>query len=295
MRQLDQGRAGRLGFVLWAFFLAIAGTLQLVLSVGTHWSPALSFPLQMGVATYLALVLFAIMGYALYQFHQELHLDVEVDFDEHREAGGGENIAKVGSARAALMEAEPKDPLERKLKPLPAEGRIKEAIAEVKDFMRYDKLDLALNTRLHGLYARQGDKAVILGHGQQWLTAFARAGQGKEARAALRALLAIDPTFVVDDADVILPAAGAAMKAHDVALAVNLVRNFDKRFPKHKDTPGVYFLGAKLLREQNRQHEKAAKILRAVLANFPEHEVAAEARTYLSVLESLQARSPTAV
>lgn len=281
-------------FVLWGFFLAIAGTRQLVLSAGTNWSPALSFPLEMGVAAYLALVLFAIMGYALYQFHQELHLDVEVDFDDHRRAGGAEKIADVGSARAAVMEAEPKDPLERKLRPLLAEGKLKEAIAEVKDYMRYDKLDPALNTRLHGLYKQQGDDAVTLEHGQQWLTALARAGQGREVFAAVRSLRAIDPAFAANDGDVVLPAATAAMQAREAALAADLVRNFDKRFPRHKDTPGVYFLGARLLSEQSRQHEKAAKILRAVLAHFPDHAVAGEARTYLTVLENLMARAPTA-
>jgi hypothetical protein len=281
-------------FVLWAFFLAIAGVRQVVLSAGSSWPAAVSFPLEMGVATYLGLVLFSIMGYALYQFHQELHLDVEVDFEDHRKAGGAEAIAKVGSARAAVMQAEPKDPLERKLQPLLAEGKIKEAIAEVKDFMRYDKLDPALNQRLHGLYVQQGDKAVILEHGQQWLSGLARAGQGKEALAAVRALLAIDPTYLVNDGDVILPAATAALQAHDAALTANLLRNFDKRFPKHKDTPGVYYLGAKLLSEQSRQHERAAKILRAVLAHFPDHPVAGEARTYLSVLETMLAKTPTA-
>jgi hypothetical protein len=280
-------------FVLWAFFLAIAGTRQLVLSAGTNWSPALSFPLEMGVATYLGLVLFAIMGYALYQFHQELHLDVEVDFDDHRKAGGAENIAKVGSARAAVMEAEPKDPLERKLRPLLAEGKVKEAIAEVRDFMRYDKLDPALNTRLHGLYKQQGDPAVTLEHGQQWLTALARAGQGNEVFRALLSLRAVDPAFSANDGDVVLPAATAAMQARDTAVAADLLRNFDKRFPQHKDTPGVYFLGARLLSEQSRQHEKAAKILRAVLARFPDHAVAGEAKTYLTVLESMLAKAPS--
>jgi hypothetical protein len=277
-------------FTVWAFFLAIAGTRQLVLSAGSKWPAAVGFPLEMGVATYLALVLFAIMGYALYQYHQELHLDVEVDFDDHRQAGGAEAIADVGSARAAVMQAQPQDPLERKLQPLLAEGKVKEAIAEVRDFMRYDRLDPALNKRLHGLYARQGDHAVTLQHGQQWLKALAGAGHGQEVLAALRALLALDPAFTIEDGDAILPAATAAMQARDPALTARLLHNFDKRFPKHKDTPGVYFLGAKLLSEQNRQHEKAAGILRAVLAHFPDDAVAGEAKTYLSVLEKMLVR-----
>jgi tetratricopeptide (TPR) repeat protein len=281
-------------FVLWGFFLAIAGSRQLVFHAGAHWPPALRQPLEMAVATYLGLVLFAIMGYALYQFHQELHLDVDVDFDEHREAGGAEAIASAGSARAALRATRPEDPFEARLQALQAEGKVAEAIAEVKDRMRYDRFDAALNTRLHALYAVQGDRDAMLVHGQQWLGALARAGQPRELLAALRKLLAIDTAFVVEDGHVILPAAGAAMQQADFDLAASLVRGFDRRFPAHKDTPGVYFLGARLLSEQARQHEKAANILRTVLARFPEHPVCGEARTYLTVLEAMTAGSLSA-
>lgn len=281
-------------FVLWGFFLAIAGTRQMVLGAGMKWPAVVSFPLEMAVATYLALVLFAVMGYALYQFHQELHLDVEVDFDEHRQAGGAEGIARAGSARVALNEAAPKDPLERKLQPLLAQGKVVEAIAEVKDYMRYDRMDPALNKRLHGLYVKHGDDALTLGHGQQLVSALARAGQGRDALAALKTLLTLDPAFLTDDADVVLPAATTALQAGEVALAASLLRNFDKRFPQHKDTPGVYFLGARLLSEHSRQHDKAARILRGVLARFPDHAVAPDAKTYLAVLETLVTQSPAA-
>lgn len=289
------GAMGSAYFVLWVFFLGIAGTRHLVLSAGAGWPAVVRFPLEMGVATYLGLVLFALMGYALYQFHQQLHLDVDVDFDAHREAGGAEAIAVAGSARKAIAQAQaPQDPLEAKVQAALARGDVRGAIAEVKDFMRYDRLDPGLNTRLHALYVQQGDRDAILAHGQQWLTALARAGQGREALAALQKLRAIDPAFAVEDGDVVLPAATAAMQQREFDVATALLRGFDKRFPRHKDTPGVFFLGARLLSEQSRQHDKAAQLLRAVLKHFPDHHVAAEARTYLTVLEAMVAKAAAA-
>jgi hypothetical protein len=280
-------------FVLWAFFLGIAGSRQLVLTAGAGLPAFVRFPIEMGVATYLALVLFALMGYALYQFHQELHLDVDVDFDDHRAAGGAEAIATAGSARKALQQAQgPVDPLEAKVQALLAEGKVKEAIAEVKDHMRYDRMDAKLNTRLHELYAQLGERETTLAHGQQWLTALVRANQGRDAFAALGKLRALDPAFQPDDGDVILPVATAAMQMREFDVAAGLLRGFDRRHPKHKDTPAVFFLGARLLSEQSRQHEKAAQILRAVLAHFPEHDIAAEVQTYLKVLEAVLAKAP---
>jgi tetratricopeptide (TPR) repeat protein len=278
---------GRAYFALWALFLIIAGTRHAALSLGESWPAAIRFPVEMGVATYLGLVLFAMMGYALYQYHQELGLDVDVDFDSHRKAGGAEGIAAAGSAGAALRAKEPTDPLERKVQALLAQGKVAEAVAEVKDNMRYDRYDPALNTRLHGLYVQAGDKAVTLTHGQQWLTGLTRAGKSAEALSALRALLAIDPTFAVTDGDAILPIAEAAFKKGEHKIAMPLVQGFDKRHPKHKDMAGIFFIAAKLASEHLGQQDNAVKILRALLKHFPDAAVATEAKTYLAVLEKL--------
>jgi tetratricopeptide (TPR) repeat protein len=278
-------------FVLWLLFLSIAGLRNLSLRWGEDLAPMLRFPLEMGFATYLGIVLFAIMGYALYQYHQELHLDVEVDFDGHRDAGGAEAIAKAGSAYAAMRQAKPMEPWEQKLYALEKEGNWKEAIAELRDRMRYDRFDPDLNTRLHQLYAKQGDASATLTHGQQWLSALCKAGQGKQALAALQKLLALKPDYMVDNADNLYPLAMAALQAHNPALATELVRGFDKRYPQHADLPGVYFIGARILSEQNRQHDKAARLLRGVLQKFPQHPVHAEASTYLKTLERMQIKA----
>jgi tetratricopeptide (TPR) repeat protein len=276
---------GRAYLLLWLFFLLIAGSRQAVLTAGADWPVALRFPLELGLATYLGLVLCALTGYALYQYHREIHMDVEVDFATHHRAGGAAAIARAGSTQAALRRREPTDPFERRLQGLVAEGRIADAIAAVKDEMRYARLDPKLNTRLHELYQQQGDEAQVLAHGPQWLAALGQAGQAREALAALKALRGIDPGFEVQDGHAALHCATAATRQGDHALAVQLLQGFDKRFPEHPETPAAFFIGARLMSEYARQHDKAAKILRAVLARWPEHALAAEVKTYLTVLE----------
>lgn len=278
---------GRAYFSLWALFLLIAGSRQLSLSIGADWPLTLRFPLEMALAGYLGMVLFSMLGYALYQYHQELGLEVAVDFDSHRRAGGVEGTARLNSS--GNRPVVPQDPLEAKLQPLLAEGRVEEAIEEVRDFMRYDRFDPKLNTRLHQLYAQLGDKARTLEHGQKWLTALSRAGLASEAADALRKLRSIDPEFTVEDGDAILPLAQACFQRRDFPTALSLVRGFDKRFPKHKDTPGVLFVAAQLASEHLRKHDQAARILQMVIRHFPDAPVSAEARIYLNVLEKLMA------
>lgn len=271
---------------MWALVVLIGGARQLAMTAGAGWPAALRFPVEMALATYLGLVLFAMIGYALYQHHQDLNLDVAIDFDGHRKAGGAEAIAKAGSLRAAVRASEPADPLERKVQALLAEGKVDAAIAEVKDVMRYDRYNPALNTRLHGLYDLLGDPAQTLVHGQQWLSAMARAGDDPGALAAARAMYGLDPAYAIDDGDAILPAARAALKQRDAAFAMKLVRSFDKRYPHHKDTPEVYFVAARLATEHFRQHGAAVQILRMLVTTFPDAAVSAEAGTYLAVLEA---------
>jgi hypothetical protein len=169
-------------------------------------------------------VLCALLGYVIYQFHQELHLDVEVDFNTHRQAGGAEAIARAGSARQAVERADPKTPLERQVQQLVAAGRISDAIAEVKDEMRYDRLDPDLNTQLHALYLRLGERAQTLAHGQQWLKALVRAGRLQPALVGLRKLRTIDEGFAIDDAATRAALAAAATEHGDAALAAALQR-----------------------------------------------------------------------
>lgn len=75
---------GRAYFVLWIFFALIflgrEGVLQLF---SETWSPLITAPLEIFFTFYLLLALYSMMGYALYQFHQELGGDVHVDFEAH--------------------------------------------------------------------------------------------------------------------------------------------------------------------------------------------------------------------
>jgi outer membrane protein assembly factor BamD (BamD/ComL family) len=161
--------------------------------------------------------------------------------------------------------------------------------------MRYDRFNPDLNARLHDLYVKKGDSALTLAHGVQWLAALVRAERANAAYDALRALQAIDPAFALEDGDAVLPIAKVAVQKRDFALAIQIMRDFDKRFPKHKDTAGLLFLNAKIASEHLRKHDKAVKSLRSVLKHFPEDAIAAEARTYLTVLEKVLAQAPAPV
>ncbi|HWU84695.1 MAG TPA: hypothetical protein VN028_05125, partial [Rhodocyclaceae bacterium] len=116
--------------------------------------------------------------------------------------------------------------------------------------------------------------------------------QGQAARAVtLYQALRQGPDAIQLGADQILPLAKLASQQRDYQLALELVRGFDKRFPGHADIPGVYYFSAQLVSEQFRQNDMASRILESMLARFPDHALAGEARHYLEVLQRMAAIS----
>ncbi len=192
-----------------------------------------------------------------------------------------------GDGSASTLSPSPETSLESRLKALLAQGRMNEAITEVEQALQGDLLNPDLNEQLHVLYMAQDDPHRTLAHGQQWIKALVQAGRHREALAGVHALHNIDEDFSLDDGDAIPPIARLAMQDGAKDLAVGLVNGFDKRFPGHAELPTMYFLGARLLSEHWHQHDKAAQMVRGIIAHYAGHAVVAEAEAYLVALEAV--------
>ncbi|MES2299741.1 MAG: hypothetical protein V4582_22065 [Pseudomonadota bacterium] len=275
---------GRTYFVLWGLFLAIGGARQMALSAGAGWPMALRFPVEMAISSYLGLVLFAMIGYALYEYHQQLSLDVQVDFDSHRAQGGVDGETPDYADAPAPRALNPGEALEHKVRALLAEQDVDAALAAVEQAMRHAPFSADLNIRLHELYLRKGDPALTLKHGQQLLSALTRAKRHEQALDALCRLLVMDRSFVIDDGDAVMPLMKQAIMTGKFSAAGTLLNGFDKRFPKHKDTAAMLYYGARLASEYKQKDERAIKLLDMVLKHFPNHAIAPEAKRYLELL-----------
>lgn len=264
-------------FLLWFFFVAILGARQAVLALlPADMSAFFRLPIETFVGSYMMLALFAMMGYCLYQYHAELGYEVKMDFDAHRR-----------KEAAAAPDARPKDPLTQKIDAALAAGKVDDALRFVLDELRFEKLNPDLHERAHKLYVMKGDVPKIVAHGQTYLKALVVAKRAKPALELAKKLKEIDPAFE-PATEVLLGLAECAYATKDYARAVELVQGFDKRFPGHADTPGVYLLGARITSEHMRQDDKAIKILTVLLQRWPEAAVHEEARKYLDVLMKVQ-------
>ena len=269
-------RIGKAYLVLFIFLLLLSGgfaaALPLLAPFLRGW---LALPLVNFVFLYFNLIMFNMMGYVLYQYHQVLGLEVKVDF-----------------ARAEGRKAVPAkpDPVADQVAAKIAQGDTAGALEIAYEQQRMEPENLAAQDRYHKLLLATGNKERALEHGGRYLSTLLRLGRDDGAFDLLKRLRALDEAFQPEKPDQVLRLAETAYRRRESALALSLVRGFDKRHPRHPDVPGIYLLSARVLCEHYHKDDLAGAILRAMRQKYPDHPLAAEAEAYLKVIDNLRVK-----
>lgn len=227
----------------------------------------LTLPIVNFVMLYFNLIVFAMMGYVMYQYHDALGLAVDVE-------------------PAGEAEAEPG--IDGKIAGLLAAGKIAEAVELAEDVARNERTNLAASERLHKLLQAAGMSEKLRQHRKRFFELALRLGSATRALALYRELAAAGEPPVLS-AEQVLPLAQAADKERDTKLAIELVRAFDKRFPGHANIPDIYFFSARVASERLRKDDLARGMLQELLRRYPGHALAPEATRYLEVIDRLAA------
>lgn len=175
---------------------------------------------------YFTVIMFAMMGYVLYQFHQALGLKVRISF-----ARSSSNPA----TRAAIAQA---DPMAEAVASKVATGELDAAIDIADEQRRQYPEDLAIQERYQTLLLAAGRTERALGHGQAYLNLLLRLGRAEQALDLLKRLRGVDAAFLPVRPDAIPPLADAAFRRRDANTTVALVRGFDKRHLMAPPVPG---------------------------------------------------------
>ncbi len=224
------------------------------------------------VGAYFIIVMFRLMGYALYQYHEVLGLEVDVGFENSAERLREDPVKRRAAEVAAMLK----------------EGRYEEAIALARDDLVANPEDLSANQRLHRLLLAVPDQEqAMLAHAVEWLPRLLRKGNAHQAVEVLEAVWKHQPEYQLPLGTFYLPLAEAMFGSRRYASAAKLIRGFDRRFPGHPDIPAIYLLGARLLIEHQWDEGQARRVLEALRLHFPESAAAAEALNLLALLDRL--------
>ncbi len=221
-------------------------------------------------AMFFTMIAFNMLGYVLYQYHRIL------------------GIPLAPAARNGSPAPTEDDGPAAQIAELIAAGEINRAIDIAYEEQRVHHEDVAAQERYHKLLHLAGRKDRLLPHANRLIPLLLQRQMASRAIAAWRRCHELDADFRLHEPAIELALAEAAHKLRENQLALDLMRAFDKRHPRHPLIPEVYFLSARILCEEFRQDAMAEKIFTTIATRYPQHPCAAQATEYRRTLSRLR-------
>lgn len=228
-----------------AWLLPVVGGSMLLFSVVSTF-----------ISAYFMAASFHLMGYLLYQFHDELGIDAAPP------AARGES-------------GDDQNPLIDEAGALVREGQIDQAVSLLGDEIRQHGAERPVHDYYRKLLLHRGDKNALLDHGREYIPMLIHSLNDR-ARALDVASECIesDPGFRLTNPNDVLPLARLAFSQHRHDLVLKLTSGFAKRHRQHPDLAENYFLAAQSMLEKGGDTDKPVGLVRQLRKRFPDHPLA---------------------
>lgn len=227
---------------------------------------------------YFLLVMFHMMGYVIYQYHEELAFDVDVDAEDQPEFR-----QTTGRAREPVND----HPVINEAEVMIKQGDISAAVDILKEGAARDREDLDVQDRLHKLLKMSGQTKSLTENAPAYIRNLLARNQTRKAADVFADVVQAEPSFRLSVPDQVLPIASELKHSGRPKAALVAMEGFANRFPGHDDIPETYFLAAKTFCEDLRQDGKARKILQQLLSRYPQHMLVPEIQGYLKTVDKL--------
>jgi TolA-binding protein len=254
-----------LGFVL----LSLYESSQWFQHTALKFHSWIKYPLLSFAEFYFALVAFNLMGYVVYQYHAALGEHASVSYEE---------------AYAKIAPREVTDQTLRELSSLLANGQQDAAIELLyeKLFLKWDDNDL--HERYHKLLIATGKNLRAINHARAFINKLVIEKRFFKAMDLFEECLMIDSEFKLQDSFQVYELASAANVAKRYQLALDLLNDFDKKYPSHQHTPQVYFLNALIVSEKFQRNVEALQLFHTLKSKYPNHPLALESDNHIAAI-----------
>jgi len=261
--------------ILYVFLLLLSGgsevAAELLEPILPDWLLVIT---GVFITGYFTVIMFHMMGYVVYQYHEPLGYENVKEFDRAEDVPASKAPAPV-------------DPFLNEINILVSEGKLEEAKARLKG-----RLNLAgtpdERERYHRLLKLSGDKAELARHGATYLRALVELGRTGQALDVFSDCLHTDPEFHVPDGRLVYGLGSLAHERGRYDLALRILNRFAQRYPRHQDIPRAYLVAAKILCEHKNQDAQARKILADLLRRYPDHDSLEDIKGYLRFVDRLE-------
>jgi hypothetical protein len=250
--------------LLYVFLLLLSEGSQYALALLAVIPDFLVYPFATFILMYFLLIMYNMMGYVLYQYHEPLGLAVAVKPEAHQGAS-----------------------LQDRLGTMVVEGNLQDALATLEVELKRHWEDDTLHERYHKVLVLAGKKGQACQHGREYLGKLVAEKKPGRAVGIYRECLALDAEFKPMEGSHVLRLATSAVELREYPLALDIMKDFAGRFPRHPDIPAANLLAAKVCLEHLQDPARAKPYLLYLLHRYKEHPLAPRAQQYLNLIEKL--------
>ena len=262
-------RVGKSYFILVFFlFLLMVSWGQAATLAETVFGTFFGFFIASCINVYFMAVMFHLMGYVVYQCHEDLGLEADEE---------GKGIALKDQAHPALRQA----------RTLMAEGQVEEARRVLNEALTDRLAGIEIHAQYHKLLKITGDTQELTKHATQYTYMLINDDNENEALKVMRAVLQGDSEFSMPEGEITTRLAQRASDMGDHLLTLRLLNGYAKRYPGHADIPSNYLTIARILCERQGKDEQALKLLKKLKQDYQDHSLAAEIESYLATVQSM--------
>lgn len=227
------------------------------------------------INSYYTIVMFHIMGYVTYQFHKELGIQPAVEYEQKRSSNKHQKVSFTPLAKAQVL--------------------VQEGHPELAKNFISKNLNSSMSVeqiQLHELYLKllsqleEGDELKEVG--RNFIVNLLDHEHRKKALQMYRFCYENIPVFQLNHAEYTHQLVETAHKASDYDISLILANNFAKNYPDYPKQFDLYLLVARILHDHFNRGEQAGKILKTLIAKFPQHESIQSAKLALNRIERVQ-------
>jgi len=237
-------------------------------------SPTLGMTIIVFIYMYFFLILANMMGYLLYQHHEELGFDIEVEIDGLPDSDHKSQDLEVS-------------PEMRAVEILMHEGRSEEAARQLADLIRNAPSNIEARERMLKLLRLMGDVSRHLEQGQNYISFLFGENKISQAARVFQACYEFDKEFKPQKPGERLELGKYLRQSNSPKLAMALLNNLHKDFPSYEYIPQAYLLVAQMLCEQFNEDARARQVLSFILENYPSHPMREAVQDYLRIVDDV--------
>ncbi len=260
---------------LLAFLMILYGGQYTVFYlVAPHVNVFLLLPVYICVSTYFFMVMFLMMGYVIYQYHERLGITVDKDIEEDstNQMHTTEDITTSVLQEVSI---------------LVQEGMFEDAKSKLKQTLIRHSMELKLHDQYHKLLVKTNDKANLLAHTKSFIPVLISNGQMDQALSATEEAFRFDKNFRPESSIHAISLAQHAFSKGKHNFTLKLLDKFDQFYNLDPNIPKAGLLMCKALCDGLGEDAKAKKILEVMLNKYPDGEIADQMREYMKFVDSL--------